>query len=227
MPYLQDGTPLDMILNPLGIPSRMNIGQIFECLLGLCGKNLKENYNIEPFDEKYGLETSKNIVYDKLYETKKKTKKNWIFNPNHPGKTNLIDGRNGKIYKQPVNIGYAYILKLCHIAKDKLTSRSTGPYSLITNQPLGGKAKKGGQRFGEMEVWALEGFGAAYSLQEILTTKSDDIKNRNNLLYSIIKENKIPKPGIPESFKVLILELQSLCLEIGIYNNQINEGIYI
>nr|YP_009540971.1 RNA polymerase beta subunit [Discoplastis spathirhyncha]AYQ93471.1 RNA polymerase beta subunit [Discoplastis spathirhyncha] len=226
MPYLQDGTPLDMILNPLGIPSRMNIGQILECLLGLAGKNLKENYKVSPFDEKYGKETSKIIVYNKLYEARQKTKKNWIFNPNYPGKIKLIDGRTGKVFKQPISVGYAYMLKLCHIAKDKITSRSTGPYSLITNQPLGGKAKRGGQRFGEMEVWALEGFGAAYTLQEILTTKSDDIKSRNNLLYSIIKQNKIPKPGTPESFKVLILELQSLCLEIGIFNENKTRKIY-
>lgn len=217
MPYLQDGTVLDMILNPLGIPSRMNVGQVFECLLGIAGKNLKENYKIPQFDEMYGEETSKKIIYNKLYETSKKTHKEWIFNPNHPGKMVVLNGKTGETFKQPVTVGCAYMLKLMHLVKDKITARSIGSYSLITKQPLKGKSRNGGQRFGEMEIWAIEGFGAAYNLQEILTIKSDDITNRYKTLDSIIKGNPINEPSIPEAFKVLILELKSLCLDINIY----------
>nr|YP_010700364.1 RNA polymerase subunit beta [Flexiglena variabilis]WCH63512.1 RNA polymerase subunit beta [Flexiglena variabilis] len=217
MPYLQDGTPLDIILNPLGIPSRMNIGQVFECLLGMAGKNLKENYKITPFDEMYQNQISKNIVFNKLNEAKIKTKKKWIFDLNSPGKTKIIDGKTGEVLKQPATIGYSYILKLMHLVKDKITARATGPYSLITQQPLKGKSRNGGQRFGEMEVWAIEGFGAAYNLQEIITIKSDDITGRYKTLNSIINGNLLSEPGTPESFKVLVLELKSLCLDINIY----------
>jgi DNA-directed RNA polymerase subunit beta len=163
MPYLQNGTPIEIILNPLGVPSRMNIGQLFECLLGLAGKYLKENYRIVPFDESYKTGISKNIVYTKLYEAKKYTKEDWIFDSNNPGKSKIFDGRSGEVFEQPITIGYSYILKLFHLVDDKIQARSTGPYSQITQQPLKGKAKKGGQRLGEMEVWALQGFGAAYS----------------------------------------------------------------
>jgi DNA-directed RNA polymerase subunit beta len=217
MPYLQDGTPIDMVLNPLGIPSRMNVGQVLECLLGLAGKHLDENYRILPFDEMYGNETSRNLVYNKLYEARQKTGYKWLFEPNSPGKSKVFDGRTGEAFEQSVTVGYAYMLKLVHLVDDKIHARSTGPYSLVTQQPLGGRAKNGGQRLGEMEVWALEGFGAAYTLQELLTVKSDDIKGRNDALNAIIKGTPIPNPGTPESFKVLIRELQSLCLDIGLY----------
>lgn len=218
MPYLQDGTPLDMILNPLGIPSRMNVGQILECLLTLAAVNLTEKYKLLPFDEMQKDKTSQTIVYKKLNEARKITRKNWLFNPNYAGKSKILDGRNGKVFKQTVTIGYAYMLKLMHLVKDKINARLTGPYSLRLKQPIRGKAKNGGQRFGEMEVWAIEGFGAAYTLQELLTLKSDDLNNRSKTLFSIMKGNELPSPNIPESFKTLILELQSLCIEINIFN---------
>jgi DNA-directed RNA polymerase subunit beta len=216
MPYLSDGTPLDIVLNPLGVPSRMNVGQIFECLLGLAGYYLKQNYKIQPFDEIYGCEASRSLVYSKLYEARIKTGQDWLFNPNHPGKARLFDGRTGECFKQPVTVGVAYILKLIHLVDDKIHARSTGPYSLVTQQPLRGRSKQGGQRVGEMEVWALEGFGAAYILQEILTIKSDDLKGRNQVMNSILN-NKPVNFGLPESFKVLVRELQALCLDIAIY----------
>ena len=218
MPYLQDGTPLDMILNPLGIPSRMNVGQIFECLLTLAALNLTEKYKLLPFDEMQKNKTSQTIVYTKLNQARKKTGKNWLFNPNYAGKSKILDGRNGKAFKQTITIGYAYMLKLMHLVKDKINARLTGPYSLRLKQPIRGKAKNGGQRFGEMEVWAIEGFGAAYTLQELLTLKSDDLNNRSKTLFSIMKGNELPNPNIPESFKTLIVELQSLCLEVKIFS---------
>jgi DNA-directed RNA polymerase subunit beta len=216
MPYLPDGKPLDIVLNPLGVPSRMNVGQIFECLLGMAGFYLKQNYKIRPFDEIYGCEASRSLVYSKLYEARSKTGQNWLFNPNFPGKTRLFDGRTGEIFEQPVTVGFAYILKLIHLVDDKIHARSTGPYSLVTQQPLRGRSKQGGQRVGEMEVWALEGFGAAYILQEILTIKSDDLDGRNQIFNSIFQNDPM-RPGIPDSFKVLVRELQSLCLDIVIY----------
>jgi DNA-directed RNA polymerase subunit beta len=217
MPYLQDGTPVDMVLNPLGVPSRMNVGQVLECLLGLAGQHLNESYRITPFDEMYGDETSRKIVYKKLYEAKLKTGKSWLFDPNFPGKTKVIDGRTGETFKQPVTVGYAYILKLVHLVDDKVHARAIGPYSFVTQQPLRGRAKSGGQRLGEMEVWALEGFGAAYTLQELFTVKSDAIEDRKEALNAIVKGQAIPNPGTPESLKVMIRELQSLCLNIGLY----------
>lgn len=162
MPYLQNGKPVDIILNPLGVPSRMNVGQLFECLLGLAGHYLKENYRLIPFDEIYGKEISKKIVYQKLYDARQKTKQDWIFEKNNPGKSKIFDGRSGKTFDQTILIGYSYILKLFHLVDNKIQMRSNGPYSKITQQPLKGRAKKGGQRLGEMEVWALQGFGAAY-----------------------------------------------------------------
>lgn len=220
MPYLPDGTPLDMILNPLGIPSRMNIGQIFESLLTLAAIELNEKYKILPFDEIQKKEISKAIIFEKLNEARIKTRKRWLFNPYYPGKIKLFDGRTGESFQQPVLVGYAYMLKLMHVAKEKLHSRLTGPYSLILKQPLRGKARNGGQRFGEMEVWAIEGFGAAYNLQELLTIKSDDIKNRSQALFAILKGKTIPEPNIPESFKTLIVELQALCLEFTIFSKK-------
>nr|AOC61621.1 beta subunit of RNA polymerase [Gloeotilopsis planctonica] len=221
MPYLPDGTPLDIVLNPLGVPSRMNVGQIFECLLGLAGYYLKQNYKVQPFDEVYGCEASRSLVYSKLYEARLKTNQDWLFNPNFPGKVRLFDGRSGECFEQPVTVGVAYILKLIHLVDEKIHARSTGPYSLITQQPLRGRSKQGGQRVGEMEVWALEGFGAAYILQEILTLKSDDLKGRQQVLNSILTFKSF-YVGIPESFKVLVRELQALCLDFSIYKNKTN-----
>ena len=215
MPYLPDGTPLDIVLNPLGVPSRMNVGQIFECLLGLAGYYLKQNYKIQPFDELYGSEASRSLVYSKLYEARVKTGQDWLFNPNFPGKTRLFDGRTGECFDQPVTVGVAYILKLIHLVDEKIHARSTGPYSLVTQQPLRGRSKMGGQRVGEMEVWSFEGFGAAYSLQEILTYKSDDLKGREQVFNSILTKQPFCI-GVPESFKVLIRELQALCLDMDI-----------
>jgi DNA-directed RNA polymerase subunit beta len=216
MPYLQNGKPLDMVLNPLGVPSRMNVGQIFECLLGLAANALKQNFKVLPFDEMHGSEVSRGFVYQQLYESRLLTQQKWLFKPNSPGKSIVFDGRTGLCFDQPVTIGYPYILKLVHLVDDKIHARSTGPYSLVTQQPLGGRSKKGGQRLGEMEVWALEGFGAAYVLQELLTIKSDDIIGRNRAFMSMIRGTLLPKPGIPESFKVLVSELRGLCLDMSI-----------
>jgi DNA-directed RNA polymerase subunit beta len=216
MPYLPDGTPIDMVLNPLGVPSRMNVGQIYECLLGLAGKYLGEYFRIAPFDEIYGAEASRSLVYSKLYEVRKKTGSKWIFNPNNPGKIYLYDGRTGESFDQAITVGQAYMLKLVHLVDDKIHARSTGPYSLVTQQPLRGRSKQGGQRLGEMEVWALEGYGAAFTLLEMLTIKSDDMTGRITLWSNIILNKEI-YIGTPESFKVLVCELQALCLDIGLF----------
>ncbi len=220
MPYLPDGTPIDIVLNPLGVPSRMNVGQVFECLLGLAGLHLGKRFKLIPFDEMYGPEASRRLVHSKLQEAARQTGKSWLFNPAHPGKVKLIDGRTGEPFDQPVTVGCAYMLKLVHLVDDKMHARSTGPYSLVTQQPLGGKAQQGGQRFGEMEVWALEAFGAAHILQELLTVKSDDTRGRNEALNAIVKGRPIPEPGTPESFKVLMRELQSLCIDIAAYKTR-------
>jgi len=217
MPYLPDGSPVDIVLNPLGVPSRMNVGQVFECLLGWAGANLGLRFKITPFDEMYGEESSRTIVHGKLAEAREETGKDWLFDPEQPGKIQLYDGRTGEPFDRPVTVGIAYMLKLVHLVDDKIHARSTGPYSLVTQQPLGGKAQQGGQRFGEMEVWALEAFGAAYTLQELLTVKSDDMQGRNEALNAIVKGKAIPRPGTPESFKVLMRELQSLGLDIGVH----------
>lgn len=217
MPYLADGTPVDIVLNPLGVPSRMNVGQVFECLLGWAAENLGLRFKITPFDEMYGEESSRTIVHGKLNEARDRTAKKWLFNPDAPGKLQVFDGRTGEAFDRPITIGIAYMLKLVHLVDDKIHARSTGPYSLVTQQPLGGKAQQGGQRFGEMEVWALEAFGAAYTLQELLTVKSDDMQGRNEALNAIVKGKAIPRPGTPESFKVLMRELQSLGLDIAVH----------
>jgi DNA-directed RNA polymerase subunit beta len=223
MPYLPDGTPIDIVLNPLGVPSRMNVGQVFECLLGLAGLHLGKRFKLIPFDEMYGPEASRRLVHSKLQEAARQTGKSWLFNPEHPGKVVLIDGRTGEPFDHPVTVGCAYMLKLVHLVDDKMHARSTGPYSLVTQQPLGGKAQQGGQRFGEMEVWALEAFGVAHILQELLTVKSDDTRGRNEALNAIVKGRPIPEPGTPESFKVLMRELQSLCIDIAAYKTRENE----
>jgi len=217
MPYLPDGTPVDLVLNPLGVPSRMNVGQIFESLLGLAAEHLNKRFKIVPFDEMHGAEASRVLVNDKLMNARNVTGKDWIFDLKHPGKIRLYDGRTGDPFDNPVMVGISYMLKLVHLVDDKIHARSTGPYSLVTQQPLGGKAQHGGQRLGEMEVWALEAFGASYTLQELLTVKSDDMQGRNETLNAIVKGKPIPRPGTPESFKVLMRELQSLGLDIGAY----------
>ena len=217
MPYLPDGTPVDLVLNPLGVPSRMNVGRIFESLLGLAAEHLNKRFKILPFDEMHGAEASRVLVNDKLTTARNITGKDWIFDLQHPGKIRLFDGRTGEAFDNPVMVGISYMLKLVHLVDDKIHARSTGPYSLVTQQPLGGKAQHGGQRLGEMEVWALEAFGASYTLQELLTVKSDDMQGRNETLNAIVKGKPIPRPGTPESFKVLMRELQSLGLDIGAY----------
>ena len=219
MPYLPDGTPIDIVLNPLGVPSRMNVGQVFECLMGWAASHLDCRVKVVPFDEMYGAEKSKETVQAYLEAASQQPGKDWVYNPDNPGKIQLIDGRSGEPFDQPVTVGYAHILKLVHLVDDKIHARSTGPYSLVTQQPLGGKAQQGGQRLGEMEVWALEAYGAAYTLQELLTVKSDDMQGRNEALNAIVKGKPIPRPGTPESFKVLMRELQSLGLDIAVYTD--------
>jgi DNA-directed RNA polymerase subunit beta len=222
MPYLPDGTPLDMVLNPLGVPSRMNVGQIYECLLGLAAKYLGTLFRVTPFDEIYGPEASRTLTFSSLYKARKKTGKKWLFHSNHPGKIQIFDGRTGETFHQAVTVGVAYMLKLVHLVDDKIHMRSTGPYSLVTQQPLRGRSKYGGQRVGEMEVWALQGYGAAFTLLELLTIKSDDMTGRMTLWSNIIKHRQI-YIGTPESFKVLVCELQALCLDIGLFrlNNKL------
>nr|UNJ16423.1 RNA polymerase beta subunit [Boldiaceae sp.] len=224
MPYLVDGTPLDLVLNPLGVPSRMNVGQVFECLLGLAGYYLNKRYKIQPFDEMYGPEASRALINSKLKEASLFTSNPWLFNSFSPGKILVFDGRTGERFDNPITVGKAYMLKLVHLVDDKIHARSTGPYSLVTQQPLGGRAQHGGQRLGEMEVWALEAFGAAYTLQELLTVKSDDMQGRNEALNAIVKGKAIPKPGTPESFKVLMRELQSLGLNIAAHKVKLDDN---
>lgn len=222
MPYLPNGKSIDLILNPLGVPSRMNVGQLFEGLFGFAGDILDKRFKIVPFDEMFEIEASRLLINNSLIKARKQKENKWVYNNIFPGKILLRDGRTGEYFENPITICTSYILKLVHLVDDKIHARSTGPYSLITQQPLGGRSQEGGQRFGEMEVWALEAFGAAYTLQELLTIKSDDIAGRNNTLNAIIKGQPIPEPGIPESFKVLILELQSLGLDIAMYKIQKN-----
>ena len=218
MPYLPDGTPVDIIFNPLGVPSRMNVGQVLECLLGLAGENLGTRFKVLPFDEVYGPEASRVLVNQKLKEASIKKDSNWLFNNYYPGKILLRDGRTGEYFDNPITVGKSYILKLIHLVEDKIHARATGPYSMITEQPLAGKSQKGGQRFGEMEVWALEAYGCSNTLQELLTIKSDDIDGRNDMYESILVRKNIqkPNPSIPESFLALIRELHSLGLDFSL-----------
>jgi DNA-directed RNA polymerase subunit beta len=199
MPYLPDGTPVEIVLNPLGVPSRMNLGQILETHLGWAARALGSTVATPVFagatvDEIKGALRDAGLPED--------------------GKTLLIDGRSGEKFDERVTVGYIYMMKLSHLVDDKIHARSTGPYSLVTQQPLGGKAQFGGQRFGEMEVWALEAYGAAYTLQELLTVKSDDVAGRSRIYEAIVKGENPPEPGVPESFNVLVKELQSLCLDV-------------
>ena len=222
MPYLPDGRPIDIVLNPLGVPSRMNVGQILECLLGLAGSYLKESYQINLFDEQAGSEASRSFVYSKLFEASIKTSNSWLFEPHHPGKMKLFDGRTGNTFDQAVTVGCTYMLKLVHLVDDKLHARSTGPYSAITQQPVRGRSRNGGQRLGEMEVWALQAYGAASILQELLTIKSDDVDGRKEAVFQIYTNQPI-QFGPPESFRVLIRELQALCFDLKLFtNNQTN-----
>ena len=227
MPFLPNGEPVDILLNPLGVPSRMNVGQIFECMLGLAGDQLNARFKVLPFDEMHGEEASRALVTKKLLLARKRQQKSWLFSPNSPGKVMLRDGITGQFFDNPIMIGKAYILKLVHLVDDKMHARSTGPYALVTQQPLGGKSHQGGQRLGEMEVWALEAFGAAYTLRELLTIKSDDMHNRTELISSIVKGKPVPRSGTPESFKVLIHELQALCLDISCHKINFGEDMRI
>ncbi|MGB9860041.1 MAG: DNA-directed RNA polymerase subunit beta, partial [Moorellaceae bacterium] len=211
MPFLPDGTPVDIVLNPLGVPSRMNLGQILETHLGWAAKTLGIHVASPVFDGADEEEIKEALRRAGLPED---------------GKTILYDGRTGEPFDRPITVGYMYMLKLAHLVDDKIHARSTGPYSLVTQQPLGGKAQFGGQRFGEMEVWALEAYGAAYTLQEILTVKSDDVVGRVKTYEAIVKGENVPEPGVPESFKVLIKELQSLGLDVKVLSEE-NEEIEI
>ncbi len=213
MPFLPDGTPLDIVLNPLGVPSRMNVGQTYELLLGLAAYLTGNYYEAPSFDEMYGPNQSEIATKEELLKGIKESGCDWV---REDGKVTLYDGRTGEAFDEPVAVGLSYILKLVHLVDDKIHARSTGPYSLVTQQPLGGKAQFGGQRFGEMEVWALEAYGAAYTLQEMLTIKSDDVNGRSRAYEAIVKGDNIPRPGIPESFKVLVRELQSIGLDIAV-----------
>ncbi len=208
MPFLEDGTPLQIVLNPLGVPSRMNIGQVLEVHLGYAAKALGWKIATPVFDG-----ANEEDIMDALEQA----------GYNRNGKSVLYDGRTGEPFDNPVTVGYMHYLKLHHLVDDKIHARSTGPYSLVTQQPLGGKAQFGGQRFGEMEVWALEAYGAAYTLQEILTVKSDDVVGRVKTYESIVKGENVPEPGVPESFKVLVKELQSLALDIKVLDKDDNE----
>jgi DNA-directed RNA polymerase subunit beta len=209
MPFLADGRPLDIVLNPLGVPSRMNIGQVLEVHLGRAAAELGWKIMTPVFDG-----ANENDIKECLE----------MAGLRGDGKTTVYDGRTGEPFDNPVTVGYMYYLKLHHLVDDKIHARSTGPYSLVTQQPLGGKAQFGGQRFGEMEVWALEAYGAAYTLQEILTVKSDDVVGRVKTFEAIVKGKNVPKPGVPESFKVLIKELQSLSLDVKVLDKN-NEEI--
>ena len=208
MPFLPDGTPLQIVLNPLGVPSRMNLGQVLEMHLGMAARALGWRVATPDFD---------GASFEQIQKAREKGGRST------DGKTILYDGRTGDQFDNPVTVGYMYYLKLHHLVDDKMHARSTGPYSLVTQQPLGGKAQFGGQRFGEMEVWALEAYGAANTLQEILTVKSDDIVGRVKAYEAIVKGKNIPAPGVPESFKVLIKELESLCLDVKVLDSDHNE----
>ena len=210
MPYLPDGTPVDIVLNPQGVPSRMNLGQVLEVHLGEVARTLGIKFATPIFDGASGIDIKELFKISGIRED---------------GKTYIYDGRTGERFDNSVTVGIMYVLKLHHLVDDKIHARSTGSYSLVTKQPLGGKAQFGGQRFGEMEVWALEGYGAAHTLQEMLTVKSDDIKQREKTYLSIVKGENIPKPGIPESFRVLVKELQGLGLNLEMYKENNEEVV--
>jgi DNA-directed RNA polymerase subunit beta len=236
MPFLEDGTPVDIVLNPLGVPGRMNVGQVLETHLGWVAAT---GWNVEGEDEDWKKRLTKigahaapagTNVATPVFDGAREDEITGLLSSTLPnrdgtqligasGKARLLDGRTGEPFPEPISVGYIYILKLLHLVDDKIHARSTGPYSMITQQPLGGKAQFGGQRFGEMEVWALEAYGAAYALQELLTIKSDDVLGRVKVYEAIVKGENIPEPGIPESFKVLIKEMQSLCLNVEVLSS--------
>jgi len=201
MPYLPDGTPVEIVLNPLGVPSRMNVGQVLETHLGWAAQALGFQAQTAVFNGATENEVKAALKEAGLPED---------------GKTDLYDGRTGVAFDERVMVGYIYMMKLSHLVDDKIHARSIGPYSLVTQQPLGGKAQFGGQRFGEMEVWALEAYGAAHTLQELLTVKSDDVAGRSAIYEAIVKGENPSKPGVPESFNVLVKELQALCLDVDL-----------
>jgi DNA-directed RNA polymerase subunit beta len=237
MPFMEDGTPVDVVLNPLGVPRRMNIGQILELHLGWLAK---QGWDLNLHDDQGSAEWKDRLmaihadkaepgkkVATPVFDGAREDEITGLLGATYPtrdgvrmidetGKASLFDGRSGEPFPEPVSVGYMYILKLHHLVDDKIHARSTGPYSMITQQPLGGKAQFGGQRFGEMEVWAMEAYGAAYALQELLTIKSDDVPGRVKVYEAIVKGENIPDSGIPESFKVLVKEMQSLCLNVEV-----------
>ena len=229
MPYLPDGTPVDIVLNPLGVPSRMNVGQVLETHLGWIANKERQFLSSPPFDgawEEEIMELMRKVeapeeqgLFDHFFDSRISSD----FKLLPQGKTILYDGTTGEPFDNEITVGYIYMLKLAHLVETKIHARSTGPYSLVTQQPLGGKAQFGGQRFGEMEVWALEGYGAAYTLQEMLTVKSDDIAGRVQAYEAIVKGKNILKPSLPESFKVLVKELQSLCLDVRVFDSKKRE----
>lgn len=221
MPCLPNGQTVDILFNPLGVPSRMNVGQIYECLLGFAGEYLQKRFKVSPFDEMYGKEASRVLINQKLKQSSLLTQFEWLYDPLSPGKIFLKDGRTGEFFDNSIIVGKAYILKLIHLVEDKIHARSTGPYAMITEQPLGGKAQNGGQRFGEMEVWALEAFGCSQTLQELLTIKSDDIDGRNDMFESLVFRKKwwpsqTPNPSLPEGFFLILRELNALGLDISV-----------
>lgn len=212
-PHLPDGTPVDLVLNPLGIPSRRNVGQVYEALLSFAGKRLGERYRVATFDERSSIpRASRTRALSKLLEARQA--RNWVLTPTSPGKRPIFDGRTGEPFEQEVSVGEAYVLKLVHRVDDKRHSRATGPYSLVTQQPVRGRARNGGQRVGERERWALEGFGASYTLQELLTIKADDVAGRGTVLTEALLENRPLAVDRPDTFRVLARELQALCLEV-------------
>ena len=236
MPFLEDGTPVDIVLNPLGVPGRMNVGQVLETHLGWVASR---GWKVDGDDADWKRSSARHRgrrrrpgtnVATPVFDGAREEEITELLDSTLPnrdgermvqktGKARLFDGRTGEPFKDPIAVGYIYILKLLHLVDDKIHARSTGPYSMITQQPLGGKAQFGGQRFGEMEVWALEAYGAAYALQELLTIKSDDVLGRVKVYEAIVKGENIPEPGIPESFKVLIKEMQSLCLNVEVLSS--------
>ena len=238
MPFLEDGTPVDVVLNPLGVPNRMNVGQVLETHLGWVARTGWEiegrpAWSKNLSDDALTGEPGTNVatpVFDGAREEEisgllgsTRLNRDGVRLIGESGKARMFDGRTGEPFSDPVAVGYIYILKLLHLVDDKIHARSTGPYSMITQQPLGGKAQFGGQRFGEMEVWAMEAYGASYALQELLTVKSDDVLGRVKVYEAIVKGENIPEPGIPESFKVLVKEMQSLCLNVEVLSAEGHE----
>jgi DNA-directed RNA polymerase subunit beta len=197
----------------------MNVGQIYECLLGFATQTLQQRYRVRSFDEIHGTQTSRSFLYSQLYKAREISGFSWLFQPSLGGKMPVFDGRTGKLFESPLTVGYSYILRLIHMVDEKFHARSSGPYNRITQQPLQGRSHHGGQRVGEMEVWALEGFGVSYFLQELFTYKADDIVARKNVVTGIIYGQRISEPTVPESFRVVLYELRSLCFDITYFRS--------